>query len=68
MGRLKAVNGVHKKSGEKRKSGERNSGGKREGGGGWQMNWQLSTFFDLVGEMRVGIRHNGSGSCLNKRY
>ena len=63
MGRLKAVNGVHKKRGE-----ERNSGGKREGGGGWQMNWQLSAFFDLVGEMRVGIRHNGSDSGLNKWY
>ena len=32
------------------------------------MNRLLSAFFGLVGEVRVGIRHNGSGSGSNKHY
>ena len=39
--------------------GERERGG---GGGREAMNWLLSAFFGLIGEMRVGIEHNGSGA------
>ena len=44
----------------------RESAGRGRVGGGRgereAMKWLLSAFFGLIGEMRVGIEHNGSGA------